>query len=96
MEPYQIDNLIELVRILLVAGVSFGGFTLLLRTWLKGRRQLASEHVRQMLDSIESLHEAVDDLRVQQAAFQNQMQDRVGEISGRVEFAERLLSEGKR
>jgi predicted phage tail protein len=92
---YQIDNIIEIIRWLVFIAAGSGGVTLILRTWFKARGQLAAEQVRELLDSVESLHEAVDDLRAQQSAFHRQMQERVGEISGRVEFAERMLGKGE-
>ncbi len=93
MENYQIDNLIAIVRTLLFMITGFGGVTLVLRTWFKGRGKIAESQMKHLLESMESLHEAVDDLREQQGAVQ-QLNDRVGEISDRVEFAERMLSKG--
>ena len=94
MENYQIDNLIGIVQTLLFMIAGFGGVTLVLRTWFKGRGKIAESQMKHLLESMESLHEAVDDLREQQGVVQ-QLNDRVGEISDRVEFAERLLSKGE-
>ncbi len=93
MENYQIDNLIGIVQTLLFMITGFGGLTIVLRTWFRGRGKISEGQVKHLLDSVESLHEAVDDLREQQGAVQ-QLNDRVGEISDRVEFTERMLSKG--
>ena len=93
MENYQIDNIIGIIQALLFMVTGFGGITLVLRTWFRGRGKISENQVKHLLESVESLHEAVDDLREQQGSMQ-QLNDRVGEISDRVEFAERMLSKG--
>ena len=93
MENYQIDNLIGIIQTLLFMVTGFGGVALVLRAWFKGRGKIADSQAKHLLESVESLHEAVDDLREQQGSM-HQLNARVGEISDRVEFAERMLSKG--
>ena len=97
MEPYQIDNLMDIVATLLYILTGAGGLSLIVYSISKARGRIFSgadpEQLKKLVETNESLLHAVGDLQAEQASLQREIRDRVGEISGRVEFAERLLTE---
>ena len=95
MEPYQIDNLISILRLVLTIGSSAVGASLVVYTWARAKRKFGSADTSRILEATERLHEAIDDLRAEQAALRSDVADRMGDISGRVEFTERLLTKSK-
>jgi hypothetical protein len=94
MEPYQIDNLIEILRMVLGIGGAAIGASIVIATWFKARGSLGARDTKKLLESNESLHQAIDQLRADNAEFRHELHERVEEISGRVEFAERMLAKG--
>jgi hypothetical protein len=86
--------LIQILAWVVVIGAATGGATVLLRTWLRNRHGLTAADVRRLMASVEEIHHSLEDLRAEQDAFRRRVDERVDEISGRVEFAERLLTEG--
>jgi hypothetical protein len=87
--------LIQILAWLVMIAAVTGGATILLRTWLRNRHALTADDVRRLMTSVEDIHHTLEDLRAEQDAFRRRVDGRVDEISGRVEFAERLLTEGE-
>jgi hypothetical protein len=94
MEPYQIDTLIAILRMVLAIGGGAIGLSIVIATWFKARGSLGARDIKKLLESNESLHQAIEQLRADNAAFRDELHERVEEISGRVEFAERMLTKG--
>ncbi|MCZ6916882.1 MAG: hypothetical protein O7I93_08910 [Gemmatimonadetes bacterium] len=94
MEPHHIDLLVNLFIAVAVIGTSTASITVLLRTWFGHRATLAPEQVKKIMEALETIQGDIEDLRGDQLDFQRDVRDRVGEISGRVEFTERMLSKG--
>ena len=93
MEPYQIDSLMDIVATLLYILTGTGGLSLIVYSISKARGRFAPDQLKKLVETNESLLHAVEDLQAEQASLQREIRDRIGEISGRVEFAERLLTE---
>ena len=94
MEPHHIDLLVSLFIAVVVIGTGTASITVLLRTWLGTKARLAPEQLKKIMETLETIQSDIEDLRGDQMDFQRDVRDRVGEISGRVEFTERMLSKG--
>ncbi len=70
------------------------GLSIVIATWFKARGGIGTKDVKKVLESNESLHHAIEQLRADNAAFRDELHERMEEISGRVEFAERMLAKG--
>lgn len=87
--------LIQILAWVVVIGAFTTGATILLRTWLRHRHGLTAADVRRLMMSVDEIHHTLEDMRADQDGFRHRVNERVDEISARVEFAERLLTEGE-
>ncbi|HSR15796.1 MAG TPA: hypothetical protein VLL51_08590 [Gemmatimonadales bacterium] len=79
MEPYQIDNIIQAISILLWIGGAAGGFSLVLYVRSRVAGQLPAEREQQLIDMIDQVHQAVDDLRTEQAILRDEVRRQLGD-----------------
>ena len=90
--PYGI---IFLTTVLPTVIATVGGVTaiwIITRTWLRYKRSPSGEDLSRISESLEALHESVDDLRNDLRGRMNEIR----ELSSRIEFAERLLTEPRK
>ena len=78
MAPYQVDNIIQTLSILLTIGGIAGGISLVMYVRARLGGQLSAEREQQLVDMVERLELSVDDLRVEQAALRDDIQRRLG------------------
>ena len=78
MAPYQVDNIIQTLSILLTIGGIAGGISLVMYVRARFGGQLSAEREQQLVDMVERLELSVDDLRVEQAALRDDIQRRLG------------------
>lgn len=86
--PYGIIFLNEVLPSLILVTGGVLAMWIGSRTWLKLKKPEGSADLERIAESLELLHNSVEDLRDELRA---QMTD-VRELSGRVEFAERMLT----
>ena len=95
MEPYQIDNLIELIQMVVLIGTGTGAIAALMYASSRLRGRISGHDVKRITEGLDSIHQAIEDVRADQAGQRRELSDRLEEISGRVEFTERMLTKGK-
>jgi hypothetical protein len=81
----------EILGGMMAATTGLTALFMILRYRSKGRSALSSEHVDRLIESQEQILNTLEDLREEV----NSGQSDVRELSGRVEFAERLLAKTK-
>lgn len=79
MEPYQIENVLEML-ITAVAGLT--ALWMITRLWVHRRGQVGSGDLKKVAEAIDSLRDSVDSMRLE-----------VGDVSERLEFTERMLAQ---
>ena len=82
------DLLQELFGGLIAAGSGLTALFMILHYRIKSKTQISAEQVDRLMESQEMIMQALDDLREEVAGQQSE----VRELSGRIEFAERLLA----
>jgi hypothetical protein len=80
MAPYQVDNIIQTLSILLTIGGIAGGISLVMYVRARLSGQLSADRQQQLVDMVERLELTVDDLRAEQAALRDDIQRRL--VSG--------------
>ncbi len=88
---YDIIFMTTVLPALIVTAGGVGGVWLITSAWLRNKKNVRPEELGRIADTLELLQHSVDDLREDLRIQVNQIR----EISGRVEFAERLLTEKK-
>ena len=78
MAPYQVDNIIQTLSILLTIGGIAGGVSLVMYVRARLSGQLSADREQQLFDMVERLELSVDDLRAEQAALRDDIQRRLG------------------
>ena len=78
MAPYQVDNIIQTLSILLTIGGIAGGVSLVMYVRARLSGQLSADRQQQLFDLVERLELTVDDLRAEQAALRDDIQRRLG------------------
>ena len=78
MAPYQVDNIIQALSILLTLGGIAGGVSLVMYVRARLSGQLSADREQQLFDMVERLELSVDDLRAEQAALRDDIQRRLG------------------
>lgn len=78
MAPYQVDNIIQTLSILLTLGGIAGGVSLVMYVRARLSGQLSADREQQLFDMVERLELTVDDLRAEQAALRDDIQRRLG------------------
>ncbi len=88
--PVEIILLSVLPALIATAG-GMGATWLITSAWLRHKKNVRPEELGKIAETLEMLQHSVDDLRDDVRVQANEIR----EISGRVEFAERLLTEKK-
>ncbi len=88
----------EVLPVAIIAVAAVTGLGLILRTWSRSKDALSTGDVQQLTASLESVRESqemilrsLEDLRGELTTHAGDLR----EISGRVEFTERILSQGR-
>lgn len=92
--PGDLNSIIFMSEILPTIIVTVGGvaaFWIGARTFLRLKQTAGPDELAKISESLELLHESLDDIR----AELHSQSDEVRELSGRIEFAERLLSKAR-
>jgi len=84
--------LIQLAVYLAIMAAGTAGITVIVRTWMRHRHSLNDEQVRDLFNMIYEIRDSLEELRTEQDASGQKFNRQMGEISGRVEFVERLLT----
>ena len=79
MEPYQIENVLEL---LITAAAGLPALWMITRLWISRRGQVGSGDLKKVVEAIQNLRDSVDSMRLE-----------VGDVSERLEFTERMLAQ---
>ena len=79
MEPYQIENVLEL---LITAAAGLAGLWIITRVWIARRSQVGSGDLHKVVEAIQNLRDSVDSVRLE-----------VGDVAERLEFTERILAQ---
>jgi len=79
MEPYQIENVLEL---LITAAASLTALWMILRVWTSRRSHIGSGDLQKIAEAMQGLRDSVDSMRLE-----------VGDMSERLEFTERMLAQ---
>ena len=79
MEPYQIENVLEL---LITAAAGLTALWMITRLWISRRGQVGSGDLKKVVEAIQNLRDSVDSMRLE-----------VGDVSERLEFTERMLAQ---
>ena len=87
--PYDIIFMTTVLPTLILTGGGVAAIWVVTRAWLRYKRSPNAEELGRIVESLEVLHHAVEDLRDDLRLRMNEIR----ELSGRVEFAERLLGE---
>ena len=77
MEPYQIRDLVEIV---ILSGTFLASLFMITRVFISRHNRIAKADLKQLVESINSLRESVDGMRVD-----------VGDVTERLDFTERVL-----
>ena len=86
--PYEIIFLSTVLPALIATAGGVGATWIIASAWLRNKKNVRPEDLGRIADTLELLQQSVDDLRIQA--------NEIREISGRVEFAERLVTENIR
>ncbi len=79
MESYQIQSLLEM---LIVSGSVLGGLAIVALTWIKTRGHIgARRDIARLTESVDGLRDSIEGMRAE-----------LGDVSDRLEFAERMLT----
>lgn len=89
--PYGIIFMNEVLPSLILVGGGVLAMWIGANTWLKLKKPSGNTDIDRIADSLEMLHQSVEDLRDE---IRGQMTD-MRELSGRVEFAERMLTKAR-
>ena len=89
--PYGIIFMSEVLPTLILTAGGIAAFWIGTSTFLKLRRSPASNDLGRISESLDSLHESMDDIR---DALHSQMGE-MRELSGRIEFTERMLTKAR-
>jgi hypothetical protein len=87
--PYDIIFMTTVLPSLIVTGGGVAAIWIITRAWLRYKRSPTADELAQLSESLEVLNHSVEDLREDIRGHMSEMR----ELSGRVEFAERLLTE---
>ena len=87
MTPQNFETLITVLGILAFSGMGLIALKLLLNAWTR-KRELPGTH------EVAKLAEAVESLRAETDALRDQMGGEIAEVQERLDFAERLLTQG--
>jgi hypothetical protein len=88
--PYGIVFMTEVLPTLIWTAGGLAALWLGTNTFLKYRRNPSGDELGRIAESLELLHHSVEDIRDE---MRDQMSE-VRELSGRIEFAERILAKG--
>ena len=83
MSPDALEFIAPLIAVISLGGFGLIGLKMVFNYRIQKQTRLDPSEVRQVLDSFDELHEQMTALR-----------DEVGELHERVDFAERLLTQG--
>lgn len=89
--PYGIIFMSEVLPTLILTAGGVAAFWIGTSTFLKLRRSSPSNDLGRISESLDSLHEAMDDIR---DGLHSQMGE-MRELSGRIEFTERMLTKAR-
>jgi len=89
--PYGIIFMSEVLPTLILTAGGVAAFWIGTSTFLKLRRTASTHELGRISESLDLLHESMDDIR---DALHSQMGE-VRELSGRIEFAERMLTKAR-
>ena len=89
--PYGIIFMSEVLPTLILTAGGVAAFWIGTSTFLKLRRSGPPEELGRISESLDLLHESMDDVR---DAIHSQMTD-IRELSGRIEFTERMLTKAR-
>jgi len=92
--PGDLNSIIFMSEILPTLIMTAGGvaaFWIGSRTYLRLKQGGTSNDMSKIAESLDLLHESMDDIR----AVLHSQSDEVRELSGRIEFAERLLTKAR-
>jgi len=79
MESYDIRSILET---LIIAGSVLGSLGIASWAWVKGRSRIGSKDVTRLTESVDAVRDSVESMRLE-----------LGEVSDRLEFTERMLSQ---
>ncbi len=88
----------EVLPVAIIAVAAVTGLGLILRTWSRSRNALSAGEVQQLTASLESVRESQEMILSSLEGLRGELTTHAGdlrEISGRVEFTERILSQGR-
>lgn len=91
--PLEYIVLTDVVPTIVVAVAAVTALGLLLRAW--SQRALHRGDAAKIRAGLEVLHNSIEDMRADQESLALDVRDRLSDLSGRVEFAERMLAPGK-
>jgi len=98
MPPYGIIFMDQVLPVLITTGGILAGLWLVLRAWTANRGVLSQEQMAKLIqhsetnqETLDLIHEALEDMRTDLRMREND----VRELSGRVEFTERMLASSK-
>ncbi len=86
--PYDIFFMTSVLPALIYTAGGVGAVAIVSRVWLRNKKNAPSEELDRIVEALEVLQHSVDDLRDD---MRGQI-SHIREISGRVEFTERLLT----
>ena len=89
--PYGIIFMSEVLPTLILTAGGVAAFWIGTSTFLKLRRTAPTNELGRISESLDLLHESMDDIR---HALHSQMGE-VRELSGRIEFTERMLTKAR-
>ncbi len=89
--PTDIMFMTTVLPTLILTAGGVGAAWIITRAWLRGRKDVPPAELVKISESLELLQHSVDDLRDDLRIHVNEIR----ELSGRVEFAERLLTAAK-
>ena len=88
--PYEIVVL-TVLPVLIAAAGGVGATWMITSAWVRNKKNVRPEELGKIAEALKGLQHSVDDLRDDMRIQVNEIR----ELSGRVEFAERLLTEKK-
>jgi hypothetical protein len=78
MAPYQVDNIIQALSVLLTIGGIAGAVSLVMYVRSRVSGRLSAEREQQLFDMVERLELTVEEMRVEQAALREDIHRQLG------------------
>lgn len=87
MTPQNFETLITVLGIIGLSGMGLIGLKIFLSAWVKKKELVGPDEVAKLSDAVESLRNETEALR-------DQLGGEIAEVQERLDFAERLLTQG--